>query len=54
MMPLALKEDLYLVMMLFFLTPADTLGLSKVSNKVGCKSLFSSFAHGLLGTYFST
>jgi hypothetical protein len=39
-------------MMLFFLIPADTLGLLKGSDKVRCESLFSSFALGLLGTYF--
>ncbi len=53
-MPLTLQEDSYLLMMSFFLTPADTLGLSKGSDKVGCESLFSLFALGLLGTYFST
>ena len=51
-MPLALQEDSYLVMITFFLTPADTLGLLKGSNEVRCKSLFSLFALGLPGTYF--
>ncbi len=53
-MSLVLKEDLYSVMMSFFLTLADTLGLSKGSDEVGCESLFSLFALGLLRTFFLT